>query len=158
VASSEASDLEDFFDSLPDDFDPEAQGEGEEMEGEGEVMTSEQFKQGIQRLRDAGRHELADRLEQASDRVMSKLQEQNSKDPSSSTQEALDAAQDKLIDGSAYPNEYVTMPDVDPREYVIPSSITYSMMNFGDSTLQKKETLYSDFMRTTKRYDELSGS
>ena len=152
VASSEASDLEDFFDSLPDDFDPEAQGEGEEMEGDGEVMTSEQFKQGIQRLRDAGRHELADRLEQASDRVMSKLQEQNSKDPSSSTQEALDAAQDKLIDGSAYPNEYVTMPDLDPREYVIPSAITYSMMKFGDNTLNKKETLYSDFMRTTKRY------
>ena len=148
-ASSEAEDLEDFFDSLPDDFEP-GQGDGEE--GEGESVTQEAFENAIQKLRDKGRNELADRLEKASTKVLSKLQEQDSKDVSSSTQDALDASQEKLIDGSAYPNEYVTMPDLDPSKYVIPTSVTYDMMKFDDQMMARKEMIYSDFMRTTKRY------
>jgi hypothetical protein len=149
VASSEAQDLEDFFDSLPDNFQP-SEGSGEE--GEGESMSQQEFQDAIQKLRDKGRNELADRLEKASEQVLTKLQEQDSNDVSSSTQEALDTSMDKLIDANAYPNEYVTMPDLDPSKYVIPSSVTYHMMEFDHSVAVQKETIYSDFMRTTKRY------
>ena len=150
IASAEADDLNDFFDSLPDNLDPDAPGEG----GEGEGMTSEQFQQGLQRLRDKGRHDLADRLEKASENALRKMQEagEAGDNTNSSTQDALDNNKEKLIDTKAYPNEYVTMPDVDPSKYVIPSKVVYDVMTFTAPAQEKMERVYADFMRTTKRY------
>lgn len=163
MAADEKSELEDLFDDLLDmleNMDGEmgdgASSEGMESSESYNEATSEQkqkMKDLVQRLRDAGKDNLADALEKGSQQTLNNLRDWlENTDPSSITDEAFKQKEMSLIDEKALPITYVKWPTINPKDWVIPHHITHAIMNFDEGMEQSRHTIYSEFMSVNKRY------
>lgn len=162
VAADEKSELEDLFDDLLEmlenmDGNMEEGTGSEGMESSESGMASEaqnkKMQELIQRLRDAGKDNIADALEKGSQQTLNNLRDwlENS-DPSSMTDEAFKQKEMSLIDEHALPITYIKWPTIDPKNWVVPHHITHAIMKFDDAMEQSRNTLYSEFMSVNKRY------
>jgi hypothetical protein len=149
VAQKENDDLQTAFDEIMNNLDDAAAGEGESIE------------KLIENLRNNGREDLADQLEKASPEMQEKIMEElesrsgdagavNS--PESVTQNSLEKNSERLIDDTAYPSTYVTMPDLDTKKFVVPAHVLHAGMHFSPFVMSKREEVYTNFMSSTKSY------
>ena len=149
VAQKENDDLQTAFDEIMNNLDDAAAGDGESIE------------KLIENLRNNGREDLADQLEKASQEMQEKIMEElesrsgdagavNS--PESVTQNSLEKNSERLIDDTAYPSTYVTMPDLDTKKFVVPAHVLHAGMHFSPFVMSKREEVYTNFMSSTKSY------
>jgi hypothetical protein len=149
VAQKENDDLQTAFDEIMNNLDDAAAGDGESIE------------KLIENLRNNGREDLADQLEKASQEMQEKIMEElesrsgdagavNS--PESVTQNSLEKNTERLIDDTAYPSTYVTMPDLDTKKFVVPAHVLHAGMHFSPFVMSKREEVYTNFMSSTKSY------
>lgn len=73
-------------------------------------------------------------------------------EPQSLTENVLKNSQQSLIDKNQYPFLYIKMPDLKISDWVIPSKITYSTMQFNPSFYDQRDKLYLQFMTENKKY------
>lgn len=155
VAQQDAEDmqtaLEDLIDALENSDGSENGGDGEGSNGD----AGESIQDIIDKLRREGKHELADRLENASENMMRKLQAgmlDEHGEVKSMTADAMEQNQHKLVDESALPNAYVTFPNLNSDDWVTPAKITHKLMVFPTDFEVYRESIYNNFMATNKRY------
>jgi len=152
VAQKENDDLQTAFDEIMNNLDDAAAGDGE---------SGESIEKLIENLRNNGREDLADQLEKASQEMQEKIMEElesrsgdagavNS--PESVTQNSLEKNSERLIDDTAYPSTYVTMPDLDTKKFVVPAHVLHAGMHFSPFVMSKREEVYTNFMSSTKSY------
>lgn len=157
VAKNEKSQLDDLFDDLMEALEQGVPGEGE-GEGEGEGKENESgdatgIQDIIDRLRKAGKNQMADALEKASGQVKQALQNWMSENKVSSiTADALEQNQEKLIDKSAYPATYAHFPNLDIQKFVVGWKKVHSQMQFNDFMEAKRLELYNQFMQANRKY------
>jgi len=72
--------------------------------------------------------------------------------PESVTQNSLEKNSERLIDDTAYPSTYVTMPDLDTKKFVVPAHVLHAGMHFSPFVMSKREEVYTNFMSSTKSY------
>lgn len=157
IAQKENDDLQKAFDDIMNNLDDAKVGHGEDGDEDGDGNTIEQL---IKNLRNNGRDDLADQLEKASQEMQEKLMgdlesqsiEGSANSPESTTQNSLEKNSEKLIDETAYPATYVTMPDLDTKKFVVPAHVVHNGMNFSPSAMSRREEVYSNFMTSTKSY------
>ena len=150
VSAAEAQDLQTSLDELMESLE-----KGDLPDGEGDGGEGESFDKMIEDLRKEGKHELADRLENASKKMLDKMQSQLSQSeggPFSATAKSMEENQHRLVDEKARANYYVSFPNMDYTKWVTPAKVTHQLMNFPDSYEKMRHTLYSDFMSTNKKY------
>ena len=68
------------------------------------------------------------------------------------TEQAFAVNEEKLIDSTSYPHLYATWPELTLEHWVVPASVTHSTMHFSSGSELRRETLYSGFMATNKKY------
>lgn len=150
MAGDEKSELDDIFEDLMDALENDTPGEG----GEGEASDEgESIQDTINRLREAGKHKMADALEQASEKAKERLKEWMDRDDTSSiTAEAMEKNQEKLIDDMAYPLTYTHFPNIKIENYVVPFQRVHDMMVFDESFENRRMEIYNKFMNANKKY------
>lgn len=155
VAQQDAEDMQAALEALINALE---NSDGSENEGDGEGSDGDAGEsiQGItDKLRREGKHELADRLENASKNMMRKLQASmldEHGEVKSMTADAMEQNQHKLVDESARPNAYVTFPNLNSDDWVTPAKITHKLMVFSTDFEVYRESIYNNFMATNKRY------
>lgn len=159
VSANEKSEMEDLFEDLLSMLDDMENQPGQGMDGEGmdsqesESEASKSLKEMIDRLREAGKDNLADALEKGSQKVKNALRDwMENSDPSSITEEQFKEREQTLIDENAMPITYLNWPAVDSSKWTTPYKIVYGLMNFDDTSEAKRHQLYTDFMSVNKRY------
>lgn len=154
VAQKENDDLQTAFDEVMNALDDAEAGEDED--GDGNLIDRL-----IENLRNNDREDLADQLEKASQEMQEKIMEElesRSGDagavdsPESVTQNSLEKNSERLIDDTAYPSTYVTMPDLDTKKFVVPARVVHTGMHFSPAAMSKRDEVYSNFMMSTKSY------
>ena len=153
VAQKENDDLQTAFDEAMNDLDDVEAGDSEDG-------ANNLIDQVIENLRNNGRDDLADQLENASPEMQEKAIEDlesrstegGDDSPESMTQNSLEKNSEKLIDEAAYPATYVTMPDLDTKKFVVPARVVHTGMHFSPATMSKRDEVYSKFMMSTKSY------
>lgn len=149
LAKNEKSELDDIFDDLMEALENSASGEGE---GEGSD-NSDTLRDLIDRLRAAGKDQMADALENASEKTKEKLQDwMQNQGPSSITAEAMEKNQDKLIDDKAYPITYAHFPKLDIDKFVVSWKNVHDGMKFGNTMENDRLNIYNKFMNANKKY------
>ena len=152
VAQKENDDLQTAFDEIMNNLDDAAAGDGE---------SGESIEKLIENLRNNGREDLADQLEKASQEMQEKIMEElesrsgdagADNSPESVTQNSLEKNSERLIDDTAYPSTYVTMPDLDTKKFVVPAHVLHAGMHFSPFVMSKREEVYTNFMSSTKSY------
>lgn len=152
VAQKENDDLQTAFDEIMNNLDDAAAGDGE---------SGETIEKLIENLRNNGREDLADQLEKASQEMQEKIMEElesrsgdagADNSPESLTQNSLEKNSERLIDDTAYPSTYVTMPDLDTKKFVVPAHVLHAGMHFSPFVMSKREEVYTNFMSSTKSY------
>lgn len=154
VAKKDAEDLEKAFEDIMNQLEnPDGSNNGSNDSDTNEGSSSS-IEDMISKLRKAGRDDLADRLEKASENFKNQLEQQlaNGEMMESMTQNSLEQNSEKLIDEKAYPLTYVTMPDLDVNKFVVPANVVHDAMNFAPEMLAKRDLVYNTFMSSTKRY------
>lgn len=73
-------------------------------------------------------------------------------EPRSMTEDVLKNSQQSLIDKNQYPFLYIKMPQLKISDWVIPSKVTYSLMQFNPSFYEQRDKLYLKFMGENKKY------
>jgi hypothetical protein len=157
AAKDEKSELDDLFDDLMEAMDALDEAGSGQPGSEGESSDGQDFQEKVQdvidKLRDAGKNEMADALENASARALDKLRDwmQESK-PTSITEDAFRSKENTLLDEDALPIAYVNWPKVDPKNWVVPHKVTYKHMVFEPLHEEKRQNIYNKFMGVNKRY------
>ena len=152
AAKDEKSELDDLFEDLMYALENEPSGDGEAGD-ESEDGETTSVQDTIDRLRKAGKNQMADALEKASDKAKQKLQEwMNNDEASSITADALEQNQEKLIDETAYPATYAHFPKLDVKKFVVDWKKTHSQMKFGVVTESKRLEMYNKFMQANRKY------
>ena len=148
VAKDEKSELDDIFEDMMESMENDASGDGEAEDGE-----STSVQDVIDRLRKAGKHQMADALEKASENAKQKIQDwMDSNEASSITADALEQNQEKLIDEMAYPATYAHFPKLDLKKFVVDWKKTHSQMQFGSGMESMRSELYNKFMQANRKY------
>jgi hypothetical protein len=159
VANGEASDMQDALNDLIEALENNNFGEGE-SDGDGNnqgnnTAEGDSVQDILDKLRKEGKHELADRLENASEKALEKMKKQmmNAEgEVTSITSDAMEENQHKLVDEKSAPNCYVTFPKLDSSKWVTPARVTHSLMTFPPEFDIKRESIYNEFMTSNKRY------
>lgn len=150
VAKDEKSELDDLFEDLMEALDNDGQGESGDESEDGETTSVQDT---IDRLRKAGKNQMADALEKASDKAKQKIQDwMNKNETSSITADALEQNQEKLIDESAYPATYVHFPKLDVKKFVVNWKKTHEQLQFNPVMESKRLELYNKFMQANRKY------
>lgn len=161
MAKNEKSELDDIFEDLMDilegDGDRDSSGDGGETDTDTDMdfnSTDDGNVQGvIDKLREAGKHDMADALETASEKMRDRLLEwMQEQDPSSITQDSLDMRQEDLIDDGAYPFTYAHFPNINTKHFVVPHQKVHDMMVFDSHIEDRRMEIYNKFMNTNKKY------
>lgn len=76
------------------------------------------------------------------------------RDMSSITEDAMQSNEKNLIDPSAFPYLYVKMPEINLKNWIVPSKVVHKLMNQGFSATQrsKADSRMHSFMNTNKRF------
>lgn len=153
VASKDAQDMSSALDDLIDamengEFSDDAAEGGDSGDGD-------PIEDVIERLRAEGKDELADRLEQASEKALRRMRsslESSNGEPTSITSDAMEQNQHKLVDEKAMPNYYISFPRLDVSKWVVPARIVHQLMTFPTEFASQRDSVYNDFMSSNKRY------
>jgi len=155
MSDAEKKDMEETFttmmETLQDIQDDIDNGNIEQAEGTSQIENSVQDM--IQELREAGKEEMADKLEEMSQTMRQKISEwMESDSPYSITENVMKEQEETLIDTSAYPPLYVTWPKLKLEDWVIPAKVTHKLMEFDPGLMNKREEIYTGFMSSNKAY------
>lgn len=158
-----SDDIFDNLDALENAINNMEQGEG--GYGSGGVSpdgrSSDGFGKSLQdvidKLREAGKNDAADKLEHmAKSEQYRKAMQQwaESQELGSITDEALENNQEKLIDDKAYPITYTFWPEINHKNFVIPARIVHQLMRseFDSDYITKENELYNSFMSANRNY------
>ena len=154
ITEREKDTLSSLFDDIEfDDFSEEGGGGFSDSS-----ISSKTIKDLIERLREEGKEEEAERLEEmlnnASDETMQQLKEWSQDESSSSiTDEYFEKYQHSLIDNSSDTEiNYCIFPNIDSTNYVVPSNIVRHQLNYDSPLSSKKEEIYNEFMSANRKY------
>ena len=155
MSKAEKKDMEETFttmmETLQDIQDAVDSGKVEEAEGAGQIENAVQDM--VKELREAGKEEMADKLETMSKNLRDQISEwMESDSPYSITENTMKEQEETLIDMSAYPPLYVTWPKLRLEDWVIPAKVTHKLMEFQPYLMAKRETIYMEFMSNNKAY------
>lgn len=155
MSNTEKKDMEATFLTLMENLeyiqDAIDNGNIEQVEGTDQLENTVQDM--IQKLREAGKEEMADKLEAMSQNMRQKIAEWMKSDtPYSITENTMKEQEETLIDTSAYPPLYVTWPKLRLEDWVIPARVTHKLMVFHPDLMNKREEIYTKFMSGNKAY------
>ena len=155
MSKAEKKDMEATFtammETLQDIQDAIDNGNIEQAEGTDQLENTVQDM--IQELREAGKEEMADKLEAMSQKMRQKIAEWMESDtPYSITENTMKEQEETLIDTFAYPPLYVTWPKLRLEDWVIPAKVTHKLMEFHPDLMNKREEIYTKFMSGNKAY------
>lgn len=155
MSKAEKKDMEETFTAmmktLQDIQDAIDNGNIEQAEGTDQLENTVQDM--IQELREAGKEEMADKLEAMSQKMRQKIAEWMESDtPYSITENTMKEQEETLIDTSAYPPLYVTWPKLRLEDWVIPAKVTHKLMEFHPDLMAKREEIYAEFMSGNRAY------
>lgn len=155
MSNAEKKNMEETFttmmETLQDIQDAVDSGKVEEAEGAGQIENAVQDM--VKELREAGKEEMADKLETMSKNLRDQISEwMESDSPYSITENTMKEQEETLIDTSAYPPLYVTWPKLKLEDWVIPARVTHKLMEFHPDLMPKREAIYTEFMSSNKAY------
>ena len=155
MSKAEKKDMEATFttmmETLQDIQNAIDNGNIEQAEGTDQLENTVQDM--IQELREAGKEEMADKLEAMSQKMRQKIAEWMESDtPYSITENTMKEQEETLIDTFAYPPLYVTWPKLRLEDWVIPARVTHKLMEFHPDLMNKREAIYTKFMSGNKAY------
>ena len=153
VAKTEQNEMSEMLNDLFEQLEKgagESQGEGE---GEGEESDGEPQQGGS-----AAGKTSKNVLKNASEKLLKALKdwvdESDSDEISSITENAMKDKEKSLIDASSYPYLYLKMPEIQLKNWVVPSKVVHSLMSKGFTASQSAsaESQYRKFVNYNKRY------
>lgn len=155
MSKAEKKNMEETFttmmETLQDIQDAVDNGNVEEAEGAGQIENAVQDM--VKELREAGKEDMADKLETMSKNLRDQISEwMESDSPYSITENTMKEQEETLIDTSAYPPLYVTWPKLKLEDWVIPAKVTHKLMEFHPDLMPKREAIYAEFMSSNKAY------
>ena len=155
MSKAEKKDMEETFttmmETLQDIQDDIDNGNVEEAKGTEQIENAVQDM--VKDLREAGKEEMADKLEAMTEKMRQKISEwMESDSPYSITENTMKEQEETLIDMSAYPPLYVTWPKLRLEDWVIPAKVTHKLMEFRPDLMAKREEIYMEFMSNNKAY------
>ena len=110
-------------------------------------------EQAIAILRENGREDLADRLEQASEELQEKIISSAEEQGGSITQDSLEENSIKsLIDNYGTAPTYLKWPKLNPKDFIHPYSEVYCDWASFDADKEAAENYYHDFMSNNRKY------
>jgi len=110
-------------------------------------------EQAIAILRENGREDLADRLEQASEELQEKIISSAEAEGGSITQDSLEENSIKsLIDNTGTAPTYAKWPKLDPKNFIRRHSEVYEYWPYFNADKEAAENYYHEFMSNNRKY------